>query len=305
LNRAFQPPVLYAQYYYDCFQKANNEGEIFDILMDMKDGWQEARALNILITAGGTSEKIDDVRRITNSGTGRLGALIAEAFAACGRDCHITYLCSAGAVRPRIASSAAGDLRGAGGASLETRVADDVLAVKAAVQKACAETAYDVIVHSMAIGDYCVRAVSDADLMAQELSRQLPELSGDELSWKDALLSPPQIRAAKISSDKENLIVVLEKAPKIIALFRGLAPSAVIVGFKLLADVTEGDLVRVGYALLEKNDCDYVLANDMNTVRTNRHEGLLIARDKAYERAYGKGDIAALIVRRALERLPR
>jgi len=117
----------------------------------------------------------------------------------------------------------------------------------------------------------------------------------------DALLSPPEIREAKISSDKENLIVVLERAPKIISLYRGLVPGAVIVGFKLLSDVSEEELVRAGHALLLKNDCDFVLANDLRTVRSGNHEGLLIARDGTFERAAGKEGVAALIVRRALE----
>lgn len=36
--------------------------------------------LRVLITAGGTSEKIDDIRIITNISTGRLGASICDAF---------------------------------------------------------------------------------------------------------------------------------------------------------------------------------------------------------------------------------
>ena len=36
--------------------------------------------MNILITSGGTSEKIDRVRSITNHSTGRLGKIIAETF---------------------------------------------------------------------------------------------------------------------------------------------------------------------------------------------------------------------------------
>lgn len=36
--------------------------------------------MRVLITAGGTSEKIDNVRSITNHSTGRLGCLIAEKF---------------------------------------------------------------------------------------------------------------------------------------------------------------------------------------------------------------------------------
>ena len=34
--------------------------------------------MNIIITAGGTSEKIDNVRKITNSGSGKLGFIIAN-----------------------------------------------------------------------------------------------------------------------------------------------------------------------------------------------------------------------------------
>ena len=36
--------------------------------------------MNILITSGGTSEKIDQVRSITNHSTGQLGKMIAERF---------------------------------------------------------------------------------------------------------------------------------------------------------------------------------------------------------------------------------
>ena len=322
------------------------------ILMSIEKGifWEYDmnKTLNILITAGGTSEKIDDVRRITNSGTGRLGACIAEAFAASGRECRIVYICSAGAVRPRCAvpeeakagntavpievqagntavhgEAQAGNTAGpveaqAGNAavSIDVRIADDVAAVESAVVGACAETAFDAIVHSMAISDYRVKAVSDASLMAGAVLERLSVLAcGDSASPDEAvleaLLSPPELigdrGASKISSDRENLVVVLEKAPKIIALLRGLAPNAVIVGFKLLSNADEKELVQAGHSLLVKNDCDYVLANDMRTVRADSqygaslHEGLLVAKDGTYERATGKEAIAALILRRILE----
>ena len=245
--------------------------------------------INILITAGGTSEQIDDVRRITNSGTGRLGAKIADAFAE-SIDCAITYICSENAARPD--------------SDATVRVCESVADVKEAIGLACAGTEYDVIVHSMAIGDYQVRAVSDSAQMTTSVIERLSVLAcGDSSSPEEAvrvaLLSPPGIRENKISSDKEDLIVVLEKAPKIIALLRGLAPQAVIVGFKLLSGVSDEELVSAGLALLQKNDCDLVLANDMNTVMGDRHEGLLIARDGTYERAIGKDDIAKLVCGRA------
>ena len=36
--------------------------------------------INVLITSGGTVEKIDAVRGITNFSTGKLGSLLAESF---------------------------------------------------------------------------------------------------------------------------------------------------------------------------------------------------------------------------------
>jgi phosphopantothenate-cysteine ligase len=190
--------------------------------------------------------------------------------------------------------------------ALEVVIADDVLELQETVARLGTEHAYDIIVHSMAVGDYRVKAVSDAERVADEVVKRLSYLacgdsSAPEEAIHDAILSPPRILESKISSDKENLVVVLEKSPKIISMLRGLAPGAVIVGFKLLSDVDEAELVRVGTALLQKNDCDFVLANDMRTVRSNRQEGVLIAKDGSTCHAYGKSGIADLIVKRTLE----
>jgi len=250
--------------------------------------------IKILISAGGTSEKIDDVRRITNSGTGRLGAKIAEAFAASCPGCSITYICSENAVRPEHSGN--------------ERVCGDVNDVMEAVRQACAETAFDVIVHSMAISDYQVRAVSDSALMTQNVIERLSALacgdsSSPEEAIRDALLSPPEVKANKISSEKEDLIVVLKKAPKIIAMLRGLSPDSVIIGFKLLSGVSEEELADAGLGLLKKNDCDFVFANDMRTVHGDSHKGILVARDGTYKSASGKDKIAELIVSSVLKRL--
>ena len=54
-----------------------------------------------LVTAGGTSEKIDAVRCITNSATGALGSLIAERLAEDPGAERIFYICGKTAVRPK------------------------------------------------------------------------------------------------------------------------------------------------------------------------------------------------------------
>ena len=60
------------------------------------------------------------------------------------------------------------------------------------------------------------------------------------------------------------------------AKLRALAPEALIIGFKLLDGVSHERLISVGRELLKNNDCDYVLANDYQTVAAENHTGYLI-----------------------------
>lgn len=57
--------------------------------------------MRVLVTAGGTREPVDDVRVLSNSSTGRLGARLADTFAAAGHDVHLLH--GHGAVQPRAA----------------------------------------------------------------------------------------------------------------------------------------------------------------------------------------------------------
>jgi phosphopantothenoylcysteine synthetase/decarboxylase len=51
--------------------------------------------MKVLVTAGGTSEPIDGVRRITNTSTGATGGVIARAFAARGHDVVLIHAADA------------------------------------------------------------------------------------------------------------------------------------------------------------------------------------------------------------------
>ena len=58
--------------------------------------------MEIIITAGGTSENIDAVRTITNSATGSLGALISSTLKEKFPDVKIHYLAPKEAVSPKV-----------------------------------------------------------------------------------------------------------------------------------------------------------------------------------------------------------
>jgi hypothetical protein len=64
-----------------------------------------------------------------------------------------------------------------------------------------------------------------------------------------------------------------------------------------LSGVSETQLIDTAYGLLKKNDCDYVLANDMRTIgEVALHKGHLIDRNKDYRTVEGKSEIASVIV---------
>ena len=222
--------------------------------------------MKILITSGGTAEKIDDVRSITNSSTGRLGCAIAEAFAAQAPDAQIFYVCGKNAARPRI--------------NAEIIEIDNVASLQLAiVQLFEGSCTIDIIIHAMAVSDYRVKAVSTPDGVYQ-----VQDMEG------------------KVSSSYDEITLHLERVPKIIGMLRRLAQKSTIVGFKLLSNVPRGTLLDAGYALLMKNDCDFVLANDAAEILGDKeHKGYLIDRCGKYSEYGTKAEIARGIVETILK----
>ncbi|MDR2133228.1 MAG: phosphopantothenate--cysteine ligase [Clostridiales Family XIII bacterium] len=245
--------------------------------------------MNILITAGGTGEKIDRVRSITNMSTGRLSRVVAETLAASDETERILYVCGERAVRPNCEKA---EILPIGSAA---ELAETVAAL-------CRNRRVDAIVHAMAVGDYTVRAVSTRDALVESALSRLgapgaPKPAEDVASarslLRDALASAEAFpRDGKIPSDVEDLVIFLQRTPKIISTLRDLAPGAVIVGFKLLDGVTEAQLIDTAHALLLRNDCDFVLANDLRKIEGDAHVGHLVGRDGAYVTYNDKEEIA-------------
>ena len=217
--------------------------------------------MKILITSGGSAEKIDDVRNIVNSSTGRLGCAVAEAFVVYVPNAQIFYLCGKNAARPK--------------ADVNVTEIDDVAGLQTAITRLLNEHIIDIIIHAMAVSDYRVKSVSVPGGAYQDISR-------------------------KISSGYDEITLHLEKTPKIIGMLRGMSPKSTIVGFKLLSDVPRGTLIDVGYSLLTKNDCDFVLANDAAEIAGDAHKGYLIDKNRQYSEYGTKAEIATAIVRATL-----
>jgi phosphopantothenate-cysteine ligase len=250
-----------------------------------------------MITAGGTREQIDRVRSIANTSTGRLGALIAEAFSAYASVTKIYYLCGASAALPQ--SDKAEIIRVSDVASLETAVRDVL-----------GRNQTDAVIHCMAVSDYRVRRATSAAMLASALADRMGEASrlagrAEAERFMTALLdeAAPVANGGKISSQIDRMVLVMEQTPKIISLFRELSPQSVLVGFKLLDHAAHDALTGAAHELLEKAGCDLVLANDMRDITENGHVGYLIGAGESIRRLDTKNEIAEAIAEAVLERI--
>lgn len=260
--------------------------------------------MKIMITAGGTTEKIDPVRSITNTATGKLGSLTAEEFVkqGGGRIEKIFYICGKGAIVPALDCM---DVFRAEGAEDVKDILSDLLAAHT----------IDAVVHSMAVSDYRVESITTVEYLSGWIANRMfhDKMEGFQsegalaayiaacIEGNDRLLDNSQ----KIGSAMEDLILTMKRTPKLIKLIKSLQPSTVLVGFKLLNGVGTQQLLDAGYELLMKNHCDMVLANDLIEIGGERHVGRLIFPDRSHVRFESKKEIAHGIARNVLGLLSR
>lgn len=231
----------------------------------------------VVITAGGTSEKIDNVRKITNSSSGKLGMTIANRFLETNPDIEIYYICSKNTLKP--ANNRVRVIEIEGVEDLKNKVVNILTSEK-----------IDCFIHSMAVSDYTTDYVTTIDRIKKSIEKR------DSLD--EAFDNIEKVEGNKISSSENNLVIVLKPTPKIISLIKSLSPSTYLVGFKLLDGVTYKELINVAKKLRDKNNCDLVVANDLENIRKGKHIAFIIDKQDNVEEAQGKEDIAKKLVRR-------
>lgn len=239
----------------------------------------------IVITAGGVKEKIDNVRSITNSSSGKLGLNIAHSFLENVPNCEIVYIYG-GTAEPCLDTLGRVD-------NIKIRDTQDLLDT---VSHILISRKVDIFIHSMAVADYTTECVIDLDKLKFLVLDQT-------ISDFDALIEDCKVDSnSKISSTMKMPAVVLKNTPKVIEHIKKLSPYTFLVGFKLLDNVSEEELFDVGFNLLRKNRCNLVLANDIHKIRQGNHRGMLIYPEKTYDIVEGKANIGEFIVKKSIER---
>lgn len=230
-----------------------------------------------IITAGGTSERIDNVRKITNSSSGKLGMLIADCLLKERNDILIYYVCSKNSLRPS-------DDR------VHVLEVEGTLDLKNTLEDLLLSNEINYFIHSMAVSDYMTDFVTNLSNIKESITKSS--------NIDEAFENIEAIKGNKISSYEDNLVIVLKPTPKIISIIKNLSPSTYLVGFKLLDGVSKLELINTAKKLRDKNRCDLVVANDLSSIRNGEHIAYIIDNDNNVEEAHGKIKIAEYIVRR-------
>lgn len=235
----------------------------------------------IIITAGGTSERIDNVRKITNSSTGKLGFVIANKLIEMKDDVidKIYYVCSKNSYKPN-------------NDKIEIIEVFDTNDLKNTIEKLLKENEINYFIHAMAVSDYTVDFVTTAKRIVERINNNNNSDDLYELICSDE----GSIKDTKISSYEDDLLIKLKRTPKIISLIKEMNPSTYLVGFKLLDSVSKEKLIDVASKLRNKNKCDLVVANDLSNIRNGHHIAYILKKDDSYIEASDKDDIAIKLV---------
>lgn len=244
---------------------------------------------NIIITAGPTNERIDAVMKITNMSTGALGNVVAETFLEDKGDeiDTIYYISTKMSYKPRIMNE-----------KVKFVTVESTQDLIEALRKIFSTKKIDIIVHSAAVGDYAGKYVIRAEELIDEIWEKIQEVESKEQITKDALMSifenPASIcnDSTKISSYEPHLMTMFKLTPKVISQIKEMAPDVTLVGFKLLEGVSKEELFEVASRLREKNNADYIVANDLAKIGNGKHWAMILNKDGIVTECNTKKEIA-------------
>ena len=185
--------------------------------------------MNCIVTAGPTFEPLDDVRRLTNFSTGRLGTELAGFLTARGH--AVTLLIGEGAAWP-------GERRARTVQTFSTTA--DLQAKLKALSALKNRRKTDALFHAAAVSDFA---------FGQIFTETKPGEFRTLRSCK------------KIPTRQGSLLAELMPAPKIIAALRGWFPSACLVGWKFEAEGRRADVWRAAQKQITDCATDFCVAN--------------------------------------------
>lgn len=224
--------------------------------------------MRILITSGGTTEYIDDVRVLTNISTGKLGAEIANWFLSAGHEVVFVY--------GRNSKLPASFWFSENTKRLITIEVKDTADLMDVMRERVPEV--HAVIHAMAVSDFT-------------FNRE----------------NPVKLKSSDAEGFIEYMRANIKKTPKVIAMIKEWNPDVFLVGFKFEVCVPYDEMIDLAYESMDKNGCDMVLANDKEEmIRKKSHIAHLVTgKGETWEEQVryldGKKAIAKEILRQVTE----
>lgn len=240
--------------------------------------------MKILITSGGTKIKIDRVRDITNMSSGTFGSKIAEEYLK--RNHNVVFMKAKGSKTP-----------------FSTTV--DIFKTQQDAAKLNFLNWYDE--RSNLLSKYFEYEYTTYEQYAEMLKFVIGVEQPDMILLAAAVsdYGVENYHNGKLRSN-DMLSIKLCQLPKLINRVKEWAPKAKLIGFKLLVDSKESELIEAAKRSIAENGCDMVVANDLRDIKDNNHKLYLVTKNnvtEAHSEAGQPNALAKMLVRYTLHQI--
>lgn len=216
----------------------------------------------ILITSGGTKIPLDRVRNITNMSRGTFGSKIAAEALKAGHD--VIFLRAKDSKSPFTPDI---DFR-----NQKWRVAlAEALLLDFNYRDKYLEYRYSTF------DDY-------EDALITQLDDHKPDITILAAAVSD--YGVENYVDGKVRSG-DGLTIKMKPLPKLIGRIKEWCPTTKLVGFKLLVDSTDEELIAAAKKSVLENGCELVVANDLRDIKNNNHRITFVRHKPSYERDDG------------------
>lgn len=210
--------------------------------------------MKVLVTSGGTKVPIDMVRDITNMSKGTFGTKIATEFLLMGHDVIF----------------------------FKAKYSKSPFDFNISLDHSSKETTFRMLEEKYEFVQkyhrrYCEFVYSTFDEYKEILERivklERPDIVVLAAAASDYGVENPH--KGKVRSN-DLLKIELKQLPKLIYFIKHWNPDCKLVGFKLLVNSKESELISAAKRSIEDNECDMIVANDLAEIKDNNHRVHLI-----------------------------
>jgi len=219
--------------------------------------------MKILFTSGGTKVNVDAVRSITNMSRGTFGSAICKELLL--RNHEVDFVMAEGSRTPFEFKS--------------HFIPKPIMSMSDNFELSRLHSEWLSFIHK-----YCDRYHEYTYKTFEDYSNIVLGRLGSEQKYDMVILAAAvsdydvdNYVDGKIRSS-ESLKIHLVPYPKIITEVKKIQPETFLVGFKLMVNSMDSELISEAQKSIEKNGCDIVVANDLLDIRSNNHKLTIVSK---------------------------